>query len=210
MSLARSRPPRRRPELPNDRPTGRLHPPVRTFGVAEEQSRNPPWGRLHDATGYMPDHRIGRDAHFLLLPPDAVILLVLIRSPMYFWRNLLLLSNLSCSSLTASIRWNMVRSESCKALACLPRVSMRCHGPGQFCTNFWSSLRASWPMTSRSSLVLRGLIALTSSGSILVSTGPTAAESRGTIMVPLLFLLGSRGRLGMGARMGFGRRWSSE
>jgi len=46
-------------------------------------------------------------------------------------------------------------------------------------------------------------MARTSSGSIFVSTGPTAAESRGTIRVPLLFLLGSRGRLGMGAWMGW-------
>ena len=41
-----------------------------------------------------------------------VILLVVIRSPMYFCRNLLLLSSLSCSSRTASMRLNMVTRDS--------------------------------------------------------------------------------------------------
>jgi len=59
--------------------------------------------------------------YFLPLPPDAVILLVAIKSPMYFWRNLLLLSSLSCSSLTASIRLRMVNRESWSCLACLCR-----------------------------------------------------------------------------------------
>jgi hypothetical protein len=59
------------------------------------------------------------DAYFLPLLLDAVILLVAMRSPMYFWRNLLLLSSLSCSLLTASIRPSMVERESCRALACL-------------------------------------------------------------------------------------------
>lgn len=51
--------------------------------------------------------------------PEAVILLVLIKSPMYFCRNLLLLSSLSCSSRTASIRLNIEMRESCRAFACL-------------------------------------------------------------------------------------------
>ena len=56
---------------------------------------------------------------FPLLLLVAVILLVLIRSPMYFCKNLLLLSSLSCSSRTASIRLKMATSESCNSLACL-------------------------------------------------------------------------------------------
>ncbi len=62
---------------------------------------------------------MGGCLHFLPRLPDAVILVVLIRSPMYFCRNLLWLSSLSCSSLTASIRLTIVSSESCSALACL-------------------------------------------------------------------------------------------
>ena len=50
-----------------------------------------------------------------------------------------------------------------------------------------------------SSLVLLGLMALTSSGPTCNSTGPTSIESRGTIMVPLLLRLGSLGRMGLGA-----------
>lgn len=61
-----------------------------------------------------------------------------------------------------------------------------------------SSSRASLPMRSMSSLVLRGLMALTSSGPKCGSTGPTAELSRGTTRGPLLFRLGSRGRVGMG------------
>jgi hypothetical protein len=61
--------------------------------------------------------------HFLPLPRDSVILLVAMRSPMYFWRNLLLLSSLSCSSLTASIRLRIVKRESCSCFACLCGVS---------------------------------------------------------------------------------------
>lgn len=65
--------------------------------------------------------------HFLALLDDvAVILLVLMRSPMYFCRNLLLLSSLSCSSLTASMRLNIMSSDSWRAFACLvtvPRAS---------------------------------------------------------------------------------------
>lgn len=53
-------------------------------------------------------------------------------------------------------------------------------------------------MFSRSSLVLLGLMALTSSGSKCVAMGPTCEESRGTIRVPLLLRLGSGGRVGMG------------
>lgn len=49
----------------------------------------------------------------------AVILLVLMRSPMYFCRNLLLLSSLSCSSLTASMRLNIAIRDSWSAFACL-------------------------------------------------------------------------------------------
>lgn len=59
--------------------------------------------------------------HFLARLLDAVILLVVIRSPMYFCRNLLLLSSLSCSSLTASILLKRVTRESCSARACLLR-----------------------------------------------------------------------------------------
>lgn len=60
-----------------------------------------------------------RRRHFLLLVFEAVILLVAMRSPIYFCKNLLLLSSLSCSSLTASIRWKIVKSDSCSAFACL-------------------------------------------------------------------------------------------
>ena len=64
-----------------------------------------------------------------------------------------------------------------------------------------SSSLASWPRAWISSLVLLGLMALTSSGPTCSSTGPTASESRGTIMVPLLLRLGSFGRAGFGARL---------
>lgn len=114
-----------------------------------------------------------------------VIFDVDIRSPIYFCRNLLLLSNLSCSSLTASIRWKIMRSDSCNALACLCNSSL-----------------ASLPIISRSRLVLRGLIDLTSFGANRVSTGPESEESResrGTMIVPLLFLLWNFGRAGTGA-----------
>ena len=74
-------------------------------------------------------------------------------------------------------------------------------------THLFISSLASFPKASMSSLVLLGLIARTSSGSSLISTGPTADESRGTIMVPLLFLLGNGGRMGTGALM---VGWSSE
>lgn len=60
------------------------------------------------------------DLHFFpLLLLVAVILLVLIRSPIYFCRNLLLFSSLSCSSRTASIRLKRAMRDSCNALACL-------------------------------------------------------------------------------------------
>jgi hypothetical protein len=52
-----------------------------------------------------------------------------------------------------------------------------------------------------SSLVLLGLMDLTSSGPTIISTGPTSTESRGTIIVPLLLRLGKRGRTGAGAWM---------
>jgi len=55
---------------------------------------------------------IERFYFFLLLAPVDVILEVDIRSPMYFWRNLLLESSLSCSSLTASMRLKISRRES--------------------------------------------------------------------------------------------------
>lgn len=51
--------------------------------------------------------------------PVAVILDVDIKSPMYFWRNLLLLSSLSCSSLTASMRLKISRSDFWRIFACL-------------------------------------------------------------------------------------------
>ena len=50
--------------------------------------------------------------YFFVRLLDDVILLVVIRSPMYFCRNLLLLSSLSCSSRTASMRLNMVTRDS--------------------------------------------------------------------------------------------------
>ena len=50
------------------------------------------------------------------------------------------------------------------------------------------SSRAAFPILSRSSLVLLGLIALTSSGPKSGSRGPTAELSRGTTNGPLLFL----------------------
>ena len=56
-------------------------------------------------------------------------------------------------------------------------------------------------------------MARTSFGSTLVSTGPTAAESLGTMIVPLLFLLGNCGRFGTGAWMvcvGGSLEWSTE
>jgi hypothetical protein len=146
--------------------------------------------------------------YFLPRLPEAVILLVLMRSPMYFCRNLLLLLSLSCSSLTASMRLKMVTRESCNALACLHTtiqsvlsvfVSQCTTGGGAtVCSHLLISSRASLPILSMSSLVLRGLMALTSSGPKWASTGPTAELSRGTTKGPLLFRLGSRGRTGMG------------
>ncbi len=148
----------------------------------------------------------GRAGHFLPLLPEAVILLVLMRSPMYFCRNLLLLLSLSCSSWTTSIRWTMVSSESCSALACLrlpvsherdasqPLPSEGCCPGAASPTYRLSSSFASRLITSRSSLVRRGLMARASFGSRRVSTGPTAAESRGTMRVPLLLRFGNHGR----------------
>ncbi len=57
-----------------------------------------------------------------------------------------------------------------------------------------------------SSLVLLGLMARTSPGASFVSTGPTASESLGTMSVPLLCRLAIRGRIGIGAWMG----WSTD
>lgn len=80
--------------------------------------------RLHFAEVALPEHiflfsssgapRMPETAgrHFLPLVFGAVILLVAMRSPIYFCKNLLLLSSLSCSSLTASILWKIVRRES--------------------------------------------------------------------------------------------------
>lgn len=56
---------------------------------------------------------------FLPLAPVEVIFDVDIRSPMYFCKNLLLLSSLSCSSFTASIRLNISRSDFWRTFACL-------------------------------------------------------------------------------------------
>lgn len=64
--------------------------------------------------------------HFLLRLLDAVILDVDIKSPMYFCRNLLWLSSLSCSSLTASIRLKRMTSDSCSAFACLRSCQLAC------------------------------------------------------------------------------------
>jgi hypothetical protein len=58
-----------------------------------------------------------------------------------------------------------------------------------------NSSLAAWPSVTMSSVLLLGLIDLTSSGPTL---GPTSVESRGTIMVPLLLRLGRRGRMGAG------------
>lgn len=157
--------------------------------------------------------------HFLLRLED-VILLVDIKSPIYFWRNLLWLSSLSCSSFTASMRLKSVTKESCNALACLrvAKVSPLFHSPAPapgcplrtrsqgakpLQTHLSSSALASLPRVCMSSLVRRGLMALTSSGPACTSTGPTSVESRGTIMVPLLLRLGSFGRTGFGAWMGW-------
>jgi hypothetical protein len=121
---------------------------------------------------------------------------------MYFWRNLLLLSSLSCSSLTASIRLRMVNSESCSCLACLYGVSYVLETRSMadnVVTYLRNSSLASFPKFCRSSLVLLGLIARTSSGSIFRSIGPTSNESLGTTMLPLLFRDGRRGRRGTGA-----------
>ena len=148
--------------------------------------------------------------HFLGRLLGAVILLVLIRSPMYFCRNLLLLSSLLCSSLTASIRWKRANSESWSAFACLsftvslPTIHSCAHAidgsqSSAVGTHLCNSSLASLLNISRSWLVLLGLMALTSSGPSAISTGPTSMESRGTIMVPLLFRLGNRGLIGTGA-----------
>jgi len=123
-----------------------------------------------------------RGDHFFVLP--AVILLVVMSSPMYRCRKRLWLSSLSCSSRTASMRLKMVTSDSCSASACL----------------FISSL-AFLLMRSISSLVLLGLIDRTSSGPKWHSTGPTSELSLGTTSGPLLFRLGRRGRRGMGCWM---------
>ena len=140
-----------------------------------------------------------------------VIFDVDMRSPIYFCKNLLLLSNLSCSSLTASILWKIRRSDSCNALACLeqillvdyPRADRKTTraslGEG---TDLWSYSLASRPMISKSRLVLRGLIDRTSLGANRVSTGPESdesRESRETMIVPLLFRLWNFGRRGTGS-----------
>lgn len=131
---------------------------------------------------------------------------MVMRSPMYFCKNLLLLSSLSCSSLTASIRLNIAISDSCRAFACLwcccllaviQRIVVIC-GSCRVLTHLRSSSLASRPRASRSSLVRRGLMARISP----TSAGSNAStESRGTMMVPLLFRLGRRGRTGTGATM---------
>jgi hypothetical protein len=62
------------------------------------------------------------DHFFLPLLLDPVVLVILevdIRSPMYFCKNLLLLSSLSCSSLTASMRAKISSSDDWSDLACL-------------------------------------------------------------------------------------------
>ena len=159
-------------------------------------------------TPYFPPTKL-LGCHFLARLPDAVILLVVIRSPIYFCKNLLWLSSLSCSSLTASIRLKSVTRESCRALACLHPNCQPSHtgfstsnlGGSAGQTHRCSSSLASFPNVSISSLVLLGLMALTSSGPTCISIGPTADESRGTIMVPLLLRLGRGGRTGMGAWM---------
>ncbi len=60
--------------------------------------------------------------------------------------------------------------------------------------HFRSSFLVSRPNASMSSPDLLGLMARTSPGSNIISNGPTAPESRSTMMVPLLFRLGRRGR----------------
>jgi len=118
--------------------------------------------------------------HFFLPPePVAVIFDVDIRSPIYFCRNLLLLSSLSCSSLTASIRLKISSRDFCRTFACS-----------------FNWVLASWLIFSRSWLLLRGLMALASSSSNTSSPSfnSTLGCSRGTMMVPLDFLVPSFGR----------------
>jgi len=113
--------------------------------------------------------------HFFLPPaPVDVILEVDIRSPIYFCRNLLLLSSLSCSSLTASMRLKISKRDSWRTFAC-----------------WFSCALASWLIFSRSSLFLRGLMARASSSSKTSSPSfnSTRGCSRGTMMVPLDFLV---------------------
>lgn len=66
-------------------------------------------------------------SHFFRpLAPVDVIFDVDIRSPMYFCRNLLLLSSLSCSSFTASMRLKISRRDCWRTFACLrPSISQK-------------------------------------------------------------------------------------
>ena len=78
------------------------------------------------ATKCHPIKQIETALHYFFRPltPVDVIFDVDIRSPMYFCKNLLLLSSLSCSSFTASIRLNISRSDFWRTLACLLEMSV--------------------------------------------------------------------------------------
>ena len=107
----------------------------------------------------------------------------------------------------------MIRLASARCCACVCVCVLQCRllGMRVAVTHLRSSSRASRPSASRSSLVLRGLMARTSPGSILTSVGSTAStDSRGTMIVPLLFRLGRRGRTGTGAMMPGVLDWSTE
>lgn len=76
-------------------------------------------GGCRDSVEFRPIVWLSFPPYFFARPSVAVILLVLIRSPIYFCKNRLLLSSLSCSSLTLSMRWNIMSRESCRTFDCL-------------------------------------------------------------------------------------------
>ena len=80
-------------------------------------------------------------------------------------------------------------------------VSMRRQVTPKAETYIFISSLAACPILLISSLVLRGLMARTSSGPKCDSTGPTSKLSRGTTRGPLLRRLGKRGRIGIGWRI---------
>lgn len=112
----------------------------------------------------------------LLAAPVEVILLVCINSPIYDCRNLFPPSSFSCSERTISTRSTISSKLAWRALDCSINAS-----------------RASWPIFSISSLLLRGLIVLASPSSYSSSFNSTCGLSRGIMMVPLDFRLPSFG-----------------